>query len=506
MTSPSQDRLYGANSSLAFKAPVKAATTANITLSGAQTVDGVSIVAGDRVLVKDQTVATENGIYEVDSATWSRARDFDGQRDCVRGTVVYVSTGVLSGNTWWTVSSTGINVPDGSSTINFSKSVSLGSTVVVTPFAETLLDDSSAVDMRATLGSGAIGDALFISTSTSAARTTLGAGVAGGALFTSTSTAAARTVLGSGAAGDALFTSTTTAAAKAVLSLGTASTQDTGTSGTKVPLLDGANTWSAAQNITVSSSGTAALTLTSTNTGAVEGPEFSLDRDSTSPAASDVIGIWRLRGRDTSNAVQQYGSVFGIILDPSTGSEDAGIRFNTTVAGSQAVRLHVELGIYTPNATGGDQGGDSINASAVYDDGVLLTCYPFEAANDKPIDFKLWDDSIPDIPVTDQSAGADPARRVDAIPPRPKPRHDRARSFVVERKQYLDIDRCAEFWKTNGHLPSLPSPTEWVSRGKKLSTGEIIQRLWETVEIQSVHIEALNERLKMIELPVPSTM
>jgi hypothetical protein len=52
-------------SGLSWKAPVKAASTANLTLSGTQTVDGVSLLAGDRVLVKDQTDGKENGIYVV---------------------------------------------------------------------------------------------------------------------------------------------------------------------------------------------------------------------------------------------------------------------------------------------------------------------------------------------------------------------------------------------------------------------------------------------------------
>lgn len=67
----------GLISGLHWKDSVRAATTANITLSGTQTVDGVSLSAGDRILVKDQTDATENGIYEVDSDAWSRASDMD---------------------------------------------------------------------------------------------------------------------------------------------------------------------------------------------------------------------------------------------------------------------------------------------------------------------------------------------------------------------------------------------------------------------------------------------
>lgn len=57
------------------KPSVRAATTANITLSGTQTIDGVAVVAGDRVLVKNQTTGTENGVYIVGAGAWARAGD-----------------------------------------------------------------------------------------------------------------------------------------------------------------------------------------------------------------------------------------------------------------------------------------------------------------------------------------------------------------------------------------------------------------------------------------------
>lgn len=60
-----------------FKEPVKVATTAAITLSGTQTIDGIAVVVGDRVLVKNQASAATNGIYVVDASTWSRATGSD---------------------------------------------------------------------------------------------------------------------------------------------------------------------------------------------------------------------------------------------------------------------------------------------------------------------------------------------------------------------------------------------------------------------------------------------
>lgn len=59
------------------KEAVRVATTANITLSAPQTIDGISVIAGNRVLVKDQTLSQNNGIYVVAAGAWTRATDFD---------------------------------------------------------------------------------------------------------------------------------------------------------------------------------------------------------------------------------------------------------------------------------------------------------------------------------------------------------------------------------------------------------------------------------------------
>ena len=71
------------------------ATTANITLSGTQTIDGVAVVAGDRVLVKNQTNAAQNGIYVVSAGAWTRATDFDSSTD-IRGSITRISEGVIN--------------------------------------------------------------------------------------------------------------------------------------------------------------------------------------------------------------------------------------------------------------------------------------------------------------------------------------------------------------------------------------------------------------------------
>lgn len=89
------DRLVGLVGGLAIKAPCRAVGTANVVLSAEQTVGGVALITGDRVLLIGQTDATANGIYVVDTGSWSRAPDFDGAYDVISGTLVPVFTGAL---------------------------------------------------------------------------------------------------------------------------------------------------------------------------------------------------------------------------------------------------------------------------------------------------------------------------------------------------------------------------------------------------------------------------
>jgi len=93
MTATQNFRVDSFLAGLAIKAPCVTHTTVNITLSGEQTINTVAVLVGDRVLVKDQTDTTENGIYNVESAAWVRAGDFDGNRDVVNGTLVIVAIG-----------------------------------------------------------------------------------------------------------------------------------------------------------------------------------------------------------------------------------------------------------------------------------------------------------------------------------------------------------------------------------------------------------------------------
>ena len=83
---------------LDVKTSVVAATTANITLSAPQTIDGIAVIAGDRVLVKNQTTASANGIYVVAAGAWTRSTDADSWAELISA-FVFVERGTINADT-----------------------------------------------------------------------------------------------------------------------------------------------------------------------------------------------------------------------------------------------------------------------------------------------------------------------------------------------------------------------------------------------------------------------
>ncbi|MFT0869659.1 phage tail protein [Pseudomonas sp. CAM1A] len=88
------------------KRAVRAATTGPIALSGLQTIDGVALVAGDRVLVKDQANAAQNWIYTASAAAWPRALDANDDAECTPGHLIIVQAGTAYAGTMWQLSNT----------------------------------------------------------------------------------------------------------------------------------------------------------------------------------------------------------------------------------------------------------------------------------------------------------------------------------------------------------------------------------------------------------------
>lgn len=97
-----------AASGLSIKAPVRAASTANVTIGSTgngATMDGVTLATGDRILLKDQTTGNQNGLYLVGASSLSRTTDMDATGEVAPGTLVFVREGSVNGDKAFAVSS-----------------------------------------------------------------------------------------------------------------------------------------------------------------------------------------------------------------------------------------------------------------------------------------------------------------------------------------------------------------------------------------------------------------
>lgn len=101
---PHGDRAYtdaqisaAMTTTLDMKASVRLASTANLGLTGLAAIDGVTPVGGNRILAKDQSTGSQNGIYIAASGAWSRATDFDASAEVTSGLTVAVEEGTQGG-------------------------------------------------------------------------------------------------------------------------------------------------------------------------------------------------------------------------------------------------------------------------------------------------------------------------------------------------------------------------------------------------------------------------
>lgn len=145
---------------LDVKQSVKVATTANITLSGTQTIDGISVVAGDRVLVKDQSTASANGIYIVAAGAWTRATDMDAWAE-VPGAFTFVEQGTVNADSGWvctadqggTLGTTGITFAQFSGAGQITAGAGLtksGNTIDVVGTSNRILVNADSIDIAST--------------------------------------------------------------------------------------------------------------------------------------------------------------------------------------------------------------------------------------------------------------------------------------------------------------------------------------------------------------------
>jgi len=111
-----------ARQGLDAKDSVRVATTANVTLTGATTttIDGVTLAAGNRILVKNQTTGSENGIYVFATGAWSRATDADTSAKVSSGLFVFVEEGTVNSDSGWVLTTDGV-ITIGTTSLNFAQ-------------------------------------------------------------------------------------------------------------------------------------------------------------------------------------------------------------------------------------------------------------------------------------------------------------------------------------------------------------------------------------------------
>ena len=161
--------------------PVLIASTANVTtLSGEQTIDGV-LTSASRILLKNQTTATQNGIYTTASGSWTRVTDFTtGATTLTGGAIVSVISGTLNGSTSWRCSNT-TAITIGSTSITFVREgvagyIKFGSEPTTNPISTGT--SSIAIGQNATTSSGSSNVAIGVFASATGSSNSTGVGQA----------------------------------------------------------------------------------------------------------------------------------------------------------------------------------------------------------------------------------------------------------------------------------------------------------------------------------------
>lgn len=115
-----QNEIKKAVNALDFKNSVRAVATTNVALTGLQTIDTVSLVAGNRVLLAGQTDTKQNGIYIVAAGAWVRSTDADENYEVTAEMMMAVEEGTVNASTLWQLTS---NMPltIGTSALTFEK-------------------------------------------------------------------------------------------------------------------------------------------------------------------------------------------------------------------------------------------------------------------------------------------------------------------------------------------------------------------------------------------------
>jgi len=230
------------------------------------------------------------------------------------------------------------------------------------------------------------------------------------------------------------------------------------------------------------------------------GPQTISQHVTTSPATFDIIYAHLMQAPDDTLAMLTYAQTNARIDDPTNGSEDGLYDIRTVRAGTANIRATFGSGLQMAGATGGDKGSGTINATAVYDDNVLLSCYVFDQAFDKKISTTKWDSLVPDrkteimknvIETIVDDDGVEKSFRTSKSTGKfkvEKRTHEPMRKFrdrAGTEYDPLTLDGYIAHCRDKRHLPSMPNEKKFDPE-QGMPAGAWIQRLLEDAEIKAV--------------------
>jgi hypothetical protein len=325
---------------LSWKQPVLCATTTNITLSGLQACDGVTPAAGDRVLVKSQTTASQNGIYLASATAWSRAPDADTWNELISA-ITFIETGsTLTGTAWYCTAQPGGTL--GTTAVNWSNfsvaasySAGTGLTLAANVFSITNTGVSAgaygSASKTLTATVNAQGQLTVLAASDIAIANTQVSG-----LGTMSTQAASAVAITGGTINGTTIGGTTAAAVTATTFTGAG----TGLTGTATSLSIGGNAATA----------TSATTATNIAGGAAGSVPYQTASGATSLLAAGTDGyVLRLASGLPTWGVDYTGTVTSV---SGTGTV-SGISLSGTVTSSGSLTLGGTLDLSSPPAIGG---------------------------------------------------------------------------------------------------------------------------------------------------------
>lgn len=362
---------------LSWKAPVTVASTVNIpTLSGLLTIDTVTLVAGETVLVKNQSTAADNGIYVVSAGAWTRSVGADVWEEFI-GAIVFVIEGTQTGSAWFCTAQPGGTL--GVTAINWSNfsvastyTAGTGLTLAGTQFSITPVGaagtygSASAVPVFVTNASGQVTS--VTNTAISIANTAVSG-------LGTMSTQNANTVAITGGTLNAVTIGGTTAGAITGTTI-TANTQfvgaGTGLTGTASGLSIGGN----AATATSAGSATTAVTATNLAGGATGSLPYQSAAATTAMLSAGSNGqVLTLASGVPSWATPTTGTVTSV---SGTGTV-SGISLSGTVTSTGNLTLGGTLDLSAPPAIGGTT-ANTITGTTITANTKFVGPY-FDAAN-----------------------------------------------------------------------------------------------------------------------------